>query len=118
MVSAERGRYRQAILVGEGGEVSRHRRSIGPTSSVFNAEKNKGAAAPLLMVRDESHRLSLGELLSSIARFRFAGCFHATRVGCLCVFRIRAGICSAGVGAEGILEWLQSSLLRSKYPRS
>jgi hypothetical protein len=28
------------------------------------------------IVRDESHRLSLGELLSSSARFRFAGWSH------------------------------------------
>jgi len=32
--------------------------------------------APLLIVRDESHRLSLGGLLSSRARLRFAGCFQ------------------------------------------
>ena len=30
--------------------------------------------APLLIVRDESHRLSLGGMLSSRARLRFAGC--------------------------------------------
>jgi hypothetical protein len=37
---------------------------------------HKGATeiAPLLIVRDESHRLSLGGLLSSRARLRFAGC--------------------------------------------
>jgi len=40
----------------------------------------RGAEAPLLIVRDESHRLSLGELLSSIARFRFTGCFYIIRV--------------------------------------
>jgi hypothetical protein len=50
----------------------RHRRSIGPMGS----RNNGGAGAPLLIVRDESRRLSLGELLSSRARFRFAGCVH------------------------------------------
>jgi hypothetical protein len=37
---------------------------------------HKGATeiAPLLIVRDESHRLSLAGLLSSRARLRFAGC--------------------------------------------
>jgi hypothetical protein len=37
---------------------------------------HKGATeiAPLLIVRDESHRLSLGGLLSSRASLRFAGC--------------------------------------------
>jgi hypothetical protein len=30
------------------------------------ANKTRGAEAPLLIVRDESHRLSLGELLSSV----------------------------------------------------
>ena len=34
----------------------RHGRSIGP----MWAKPNRGAAAPLLIVRDESHRLSLG----------------------------------------------------------
>jgi hypothetical protein len=28
--------------------------------------KTRGAEAPLLIVRDESHRLSLGELISSV----------------------------------------------------
>jgi hypothetical protein len=39
---------------------------------------HKGATeiAPLLIVRDESHRLSLGGLLSSRARLRFAGCLQ------------------------------------------
>ena len=41
--------------------------------------KTRGAAAALLIVRDESHRLSVGELLSSIARLRFTGCFYAMR---------------------------------------
>jgi len=36
-------------------------------------EQRRGAEAPLLIVHDESHRLSLSELLSSIARFRFTG---------------------------------------------
>jgi len=34
-------------------------------------------ATPFPIVRDESHRLSFGELLSSIARLRFTGCFQA-----------------------------------------
>ena len=50
----------------------RHARSIGP----MGAKTNRGTEAPLLIVRDESHRLSLGGLLSSRARFRFAGCVH------------------------------------------
>src|SRR5579862_1932044 len=49
---------------------SRHGRSIGP----MGGKENRGTEAPLLIVRDESHRLSLGGLLSSRARFRFAGC--------------------------------------------
>ena len=68
----------------------RHARSIGPIwawiPSQFGPQhrlplvgpehRQKGATeiAPLLIVRDESHRLSLGGLLSSIARLRFAGC--------------------------------------------
>ena len=48
----------------------RHARSIGPMAE----QSHWGAEAPLLIVRDESHRLSLGGLLSSRARFRFAGC--------------------------------------------
>jgi hypothetical protein len=68
----------------------RHARSIGPmwvlTSRkaqpgcplplVGTGNRYKGATeiAPLLIVRDESHRLSLGGLLSSRARLRFAGC--------------------------------------------
>jgi len=68
----------------------RHARSIGPmlvlTSRTAEAEcrlplvgtanRHKGATeiAPLLIVRDESHRLSLGRLLSSRACLRFAGC--------------------------------------------
>ena len=44
--------------------------------SVGNGNRHKGAIeiAPLLIVRDESHRLSLGGLLFSRARLRFAGC--------------------------------------------
>ncbi len=43
---------------------------------VGTANRHKGATeiAPLLIVRDESHRLSLGRLLSSRACLRFAGC--------------------------------------------
>jgi hypothetical protein len=68
----------------------RHARSIGPmwvlTSRkaqpgyrlplVGTGNPHKGATeiAPLLIVRDESHRLSLGGLLSSRACLRFAGC--------------------------------------------
>ena len=71
----------------------RHARSIGPmwvlTSRkaqpgcrlplVGTANRHKGATeiAPLLIVRDESHRLSLGGLLSSRARLRFAGCVQS-----------------------------------------
>jgi hypothetical protein len=50
----------------------RHGRSIG---SMYT-KQNRGTEAPLLIDRDESHRLSLGGLLSSRARFRFAGCLH------------------------------------------
>jgi hypothetical protein len=39
-------------------------------------QTNRGAGAPLLIVRDESHRSSLGGLLSSRARLRFTGCVH------------------------------------------
>jgi hypothetical protein len=68
----------------------RHARSIGPmlvlTSRTAEPEcrrpvvgtgnRHKGATeiAPLLIVRDESHRLSLGRLLSSRACLRFTGC--------------------------------------------
>jgi len=43
---------------------------------VGTGNRHKGATeiAPLLIVRDESHRLSLGGLLSSRARLRFARC--------------------------------------------
>jgi len=43
---------------------------------VGTANRHKGATeiAPLLIVRDESHRLSLGRLLTSRACLRFAGC--------------------------------------------
>jgi hypothetical protein len=44
----------------------RHARSIGPMGT------NRGAGTPLLIVRDGSHRLSLGGLPSSRAPFRFA----------------------------------------------
>src|SRR5712692_4701802 len=70
----------------------RHARSIGPmwVLSSPKAEPecrlplvgpenwHKGATeiAPLLIVRDESHRLFLGGLLSSRARLRFAGWVH------------------------------------------
>jgi len=61
--------------------------------------------APLLIVRDESHRLSLGELLSSIARLRFTGWLHATRFG--------AGSGGwLGVRSERILHRLQGSLFQ------
>jgi hypothetical protein len=69
----------------------RHARSIGPMwgnslrcngrrASLPSAGRprvwHKGTTeiAPLLIVRDESHRLSLGGMLSSRARLRFAGC--------------------------------------------
>ena len=68
----------------------RHARSIGPMWVLASRQAepgcrlplvgtgiwHKGATeiAPLLIVRDESHRLSLGGLLSSRARLRFAGC--------------------------------------------
>jgi DNA repair exonuclease SbcCD ATPase subunit len=70
----------------------RHARSIGPMwvlascqartvcrlPLVGDGNRHKGATeiAPLLIVRDESHRLSLGGLLSSRARLRFAGCIQ------------------------------------------
>jgi hypothetical protein len=43
---------------------------------VGTGNRHKGATeiAPLLIVRDESHRLSLGRLLSSRACLRFTGC--------------------------------------------
>ena len=50
----------------------RHGRSIGPMGS----KENRGTEAPLPIVRDESHRLSLGGLHSCRARLRFAGCLH------------------------------------------
>jgi hypothetical protein len=69
----------------------RHARSIGPMwgnslranwgASVppVGAEswlQGREGIAPLLIVRDESHRLFLGGLLSSRARLRFAGWVH------------------------------------------
>ncbi len=70
----------------------RHARSIGPMWVLASRQAepgcrlplvgtgiwHKGATeiAPLLIVRDESHRLSLGGLLSSRARLRFAGCLQ------------------------------------------
>ena len=70
----------------------RHARSIGPMwvlascqvepecrlPLVGTGNQHKGATeiAPLLIVRDESHRLSLGELVSTRARLRFAGCIQ------------------------------------------
>ena len=66
----------------------RHARSIGPMGQVKTILRLKqgGSAgacavrrgfdtAPSLIVRDESHRLFLGGLLSSIARLRFTGWF-------------------------------------------
>ena len=42
--------------------------------SAMTEEQKRAPEAPLfVIVRDESRRLSLGELLSSIARFRFTG---------------------------------------------
>ena len=68
----------------------RHARSIGPMWGLTSCQaqptcrlplvgtgnQHKGATeiAPLLIVRDESHRLSLGGLVSTRARLRFAGC--------------------------------------------
>ena len=43
-------------------------------SAPGNCHKGATEIAPLLIVRDESHRLSLGGLLSSRAHLRFAGC--------------------------------------------
>jgi len=71
----------------------RHARSIGPMGQVKTILlwKRCGASrwsasghavrrgcytAPSLIVRDESHRLFLGGLLSSRARLRFTGCVH------------------------------------------
>jgi hypothetical protein len=50
----------------------RHGRSTGP----MQFKTNRGAETPLLIVRDESHRLSLGGLPSGRARLRFAECAH------------------------------------------
>jgi hypothetical protein len=71
---------------------SRHARSIGPMSALTSrpagprcrlplvgpGQAYRGATevTPLLIVRDESHRLFLGGLLSSRARLRFTGCVH------------------------------------------
>jgi len=52
----------------------RHGRSIGP----MYGKQNRGTEAPLLIVHDESHRLSLGGVLSSRARFRFARQNHCS----------------------------------------
>jgi hypothetical protein len=51
-------------------------RSTGVPPPVGRHRESQAATeiAPLLIVRDESHRLSLGGLLSSRARLRFAGC--------------------------------------------
>ena len=70
----------------------RHARSIGPMWVLASCKaepecrlplvgpgvRHKGATeiAPPLIVRDESHRLFLGGLLSSRARLRFTGCVH------------------------------------------
>ena len=71
----------------------RHARSIGPMGVLVSRQAepecgllplvgpegwHKGATeiAPPLIVRDESHRLFLGGLLSSSARLRFTGCVH------------------------------------------
>jgi hypothetical protein len=50
----------------------RHGRSTGP----MELKTNRGAETPLLIVRDESHRLSLSGLPSGRARLRFTGCAH------------------------------------------
>jgi hypothetical protein len=74
----------------------RHVRSIGPMGEKSKSKPSKpegGRRLPLvgtrasvkdategtrlrLIVRDESHQVSLGGLLSSRARLRFPGCFH------------------------------------------
>jgi len=70
----------------------RHARSIGPMWVLASPKAEpecrlplvgtevwqKGAIeiAPLLIVRDESHRLFLGGLRSRRARLRFTGCVH------------------------------------------
>ena len=81
---------------------SRHARSIGPMEVVGSAASDGGGVpfperssklrtvggailktAPLLIVRDESHRLSLGGLVSTRARLRFTGCLqHAMKGPC------------------------------------
>ena len=43
-------------------------------SAPADSDRGATAIAPLLIVNDESHRLSLGRLLSSRACLRFAGC--------------------------------------------
>jgi len=80
----------------------RHARSIGPMELVGSAASDGGGGAfprhccrlrgvqgaiprtaPCLIVRDESHRLSLGGLLSSRACLRFAGWVqHAMKWSC------------------------------------
>ena len=45
-----------------------------PFVGTRNRHKDATEIAPLLIVHDESHQLSLGGLLSSMARLRFAGC--------------------------------------------
>jgi hypothetical protein len=47
-----------------------------PLVGTGNRYKGATEIAPLLIVRDESHRLSLGGLLSSRAHLRFAGCLQ------------------------------------------
>ena len=81
----------------------RHGRSIGP----MYEKDNRGAEAPLLIVRDESHRLSLGAVLSSRARFRFAGCVHhAMKEFCRSSSFQRTAIC----GLTGCLnQWVHPS---------
>jgi hypothetical protein len=70
----------------------RHARSIGPMWVLASCQAepeyrlplvgpeiwHKGATeiAPLLIVRDESHRLFLGGLCSHRAHLRFTGCVH------------------------------------------
>ncbi len=55
--------------------------SVLPSSELSGAQSFR--TAPLLIVRDESHRLSLGGLVSTRARLRFTGCIqHARNRSC------------------------------------
>ncbi len=74
-----RGHSIPSIIVRSGGRLAQLVRALplqgrGPGFESLTAHHSFNCPdPPLLIVRDESHRLSLGELLSSIARLLFAG---------------------------------------------